>query len=180
MAVAATLVVASATAGADAEPGCKVESTRVVAFSSTVRKDTIRVSVIGKTCEAGTFSVELRRADGALIYQFHTPLAAFYPTGDPLEEQSPEALLEQAKQLVSSQLPASPLSTTAELPVYQPGHFELDEMSDGAVLVEQTRYERLRAAVRPAFYHSTAHEVGRYVVYDPESKSGVAVLESWL
>jgi hypothetical protein len=126
------------------------------------------------------FLVQIRGSDGLLLYAYEAPLSAFYPSGDPISSQPPEELPEQARRLVTSNLPTSPLSTSAELPSYQQGHFEVDNMSDGKVLVDEARYSRLRSARLPVFDHSTAHEAGRYVVYDPETKAAVAVLQWWL
>jgi hypothetical protein len=53
-------------------------------------------------------------------------------------------------------------------------------MSDGEVLIDEARYSRLRSAGLPVLHHSTAHESGRYVVYDPEAKVAVAILRWWL
>jgi len=158
---------------------CATRSSREAAFTGPEAHDVVRFELRGEPCAKAVFSVSVARADGRLLYSFERPLSDFYPSGDPLEAQLADDLIEFTPPFADPQ-GAFTLSSTRALPAYRAGAFELDDMASARIVVDPVRYERLRAANRPTLDHAIGHEMGRVVVFDPEGDAAIAVLEWWM
>ena len=156
---------------------CDVEATGEIHLSSKDRRDVIRASVRGKSCDGAVFSLSIQAPDGRTIYRYQKRLRPFLSI---LAEVSDADAQVRARRLVESTILGAEGRTSSSLPPYQPGEFEPDGMSTAQILVPQADYTRLREADGPLFHHATGWEIGRDVVFDPAKDVAVAVLESWL
>ena len=97
LAVVATLV--AGTTLADNNDACDVEATGEIHLSSKDRRDVIRASVRGKSCDGAVFSLSIQAPDGRIIYRYQKRLRPFLSI---LAEVSDADAQVRARRLVES------------------------------------------------------------------------------
>ena len=163
------LQVTGAQAQTASDPPCQGSVSRAITFESRTTKDKLTVSIGPGACHLATLSIVVHSSRGKVLYRYGAPFKKHLAVhwDDP---ELPQLALKFINETASHALVAK-----AERPAPKP----LDQAEEGeAVLtVPAPVFARLTSGGQPMLYHPTYYEGGRYVVYDPVSRTSRVVAE---
>jgi hypothetical protein len=156
-------------------PSCNVERTAAIHFSDASHPDALRVAVKGAPCWDGKATITITSSEGKVLYHWEKP----YKPLNPVQWDDPgqPAL---ARDFVESTITNGLDARKRQLPRWIGTAESFEEEHYASPAVSRARYEALRRRKLPVFYHQTYYEGGVYLVYDPEEKEVVIVLEGGL
>jgi len=138
-------------------------------FSSVDSLDALTVDIVGTSCEAADFTIEVVGADGELAYRFERPLKYLIPCMV-LEKGPEEQVKELCTRLVMKITSKGVAKTTSGLP-------EKQEPPDyPAFCSYHDEYDSLRERNLGMLCHAVTHEASTCVAWDPKMQEVVKVL----
>jgi hypothetical protein len=149
-------------------PSCNVVRKEKIAFENNEKKnDDLLVQVVGKPCYNATYSIEIKSANGKILYSYK---ANFKPH---IAIQWDDPGLDGDAERLVSETGDSNWTTMGKLPKDLKNEtFEEDYL----LKVSKAKYSQLHKLNLPIFRHLTGYESWQLVVFDPDLGKAVVLI----
>lgn len=161
---------ASALAQSPNDAACQHSVKKPIAFASAKAHDHLTVRIGPGPCHAAELSITVTSAAGRVLYRYVAPFKKHV-----VEQWNDPDLIEVARAFVGDTA-SQAIVATSELPTPKVRGQTVD--GESALTVPASVFKRIVSAHQPALYHSTYHDGGQYVAFDPAVRR-VRVIAQW-